>query len=39
VSPEGVTWHGFNEVFKKSFDIALLAERIRTLVEEKHDNL
>ena len=38
-SPEGLTQYGFNEAFKKPFDIALLAERIRTLVEEKRDNL
>src|SRR5271165_1036055 len=38
-SPEGLTQFGFNEAFKKPFDIALLAERIRTLVEEKRENL
>lgn len=38
-SPEGLTQYGFNEAFKKPFDIALLAERIRTLVEEKRENL
>jgi excisionase family DNA binding protein len=38
-SPEGLITSGFNEAFKKPFDVALLAERIRTLVEEKRENL
>ena len=38
-NPEGLTQYGFNEAFKKPFDIALLAERIHTLVEEKRDSL
>jgi excisionase family DNA binding protein len=38
-NPEGLTEYGYSEAFKKPFDIALLAERIRTLVEEKRDNL
>jgi excisionase family DNA binding protein len=38
-TPEGLLNFGFNEVFKKPFDVALLAERIKTLVEEKRDNL
>jgi two-component system response regulator RpaA len=38
-TPEGLLNYGFNEVFKKPFDVALLAERIKTLVEEKRDNL
>jgi two-component system, OmpR family, response regulator RpaA len=37
-NPESLTTHGFNEAFKKPFDIALLAERIRTIVEEKREN-
>jgi excisionase family DNA binding protein len=37
-NPEGLIGFGFNEVFKKPFDIALLAERINTLVEEKREN-
>jgi excisionase family DNA binding protein len=37
-APEGLVNHGFSEAFKKPFDIALLAERIRTLVEEKREN-
>ncbi len=37
--PEGLKNFGFSEAFKKPFDVALLCERIRTLVEEKRDNL
>jgi two-component system response regulator RpaA len=36
--PEGLTQYGYNEAFKKPFDIALLAERVHTLAEEKRDN-
>lgn len=35
--PEGLGQYGFNEVFKKPFDTALLAERVRTHVEAKRD--
>ena len=38
-SPEGLTQYGYSEAFKKPFDVALLAERIRTLVEEKRDHI
>jgi excisionase family DNA binding protein len=38
-SPESLISSGFNEAFKKPFDVALLAERIRTLVEEKRENM
>ncbi len=38
-SPEGLTNYGFNEAFKKPFDVALLGERIRTLVDEKRATL
>ena len=38
-SPESLTQYGYNEAFKKPFDVALLAERIRTLVEEKREHL
>jgi excisionase family DNA binding protein len=38
-SPEALTGYGFSEIFKKPFDVALLGERIRTLVEEKRENL
>ena len=37
--PEGLKNFGFSEAFKKPFDVALLAERIRTLVDEKRANL
>lgn len=35
--PDSMTQHGFNEVFKKPFDSALLAERLRTLVRIKKE--
>ena len=38
-NPEGLGEYGYNDAFKKPFDIALLAERIRTLVEQKRDSL
>jgi excisionase family DNA binding protein len=38
-APEQLTTYGFNELFKKPFDVALLAERIKTLVDEKRENL
>ncbi len=38
-NPEGLTQYGYSEAFKKPFDIALLGERINTLVEEKRDNM
>ena len=37
--PEKLVNSGFSEAFKKPFDVALLAERIRTLVEEKRENM
>ena len=37
-APDSLNQFGFSEAFKKPFDIALLAERIRTLVEEKREN-
>jgi DNA-binding response OmpR family regulator len=30
---------GFSDVFKKPFDVALLAERIRNSAEEKREDL
>jgi len=36
---EGLSAFGYNDAFKKPFDIALLGERIRTLVDEKRDNM
>jgi excisionase family DNA binding protein len=38
-SPEGLLNYGYNEVFKKPFDVALLGERIQTIVEEKRENM
>jgi two-component system response regulator RpaA len=38
-APEALVNYGFNESFKKPFDVALLGERIRTLVEEKRMNM
>ena len=38
-APETLVNYGFNESFKKPFDVALLGERIRTIVEEKRENL
>ena len=38
-SPEGLNEYGFSEAFKKPFDVTLLGERIRTIVEEKRDAL
>ncbi len=37
--PEGLLNYGFSETFKKPFDVALLVERIHSLVEEQRDNL
>jgi DNA-binding response OmpR family regulator len=37
-NPEGLSNYGFSEYFKKPFDVALLGERIRTLVEQKREN-
>src|SRR5262249_48360112 len=34
-APEQLLNFGFSETFKKPFDVALLGERIRTIVEEK----
>jgi two-component system response regulator RpaA len=36
-NPENLTEYGYSEAFKKPFDVALLAERIRSLAEEKRD--
>jgi two-component system, OmpR family, response regulator RpaA len=38
-NPEKLSEHGFSEAFKKPFDIALLAERVRTLADAKRDDL
>src|ERR1700734_1585567 len=34
-SPDALTQHGFNDAYKKPFDVALLTEKIRTAVDEK----
>ncbi len=38
-NPEGLSEYGYTEAFKKPFDVNLLAERIRTLVDEKRENM
>ena len=38
-APESLAQYGYSEWFKKPFDVALLGERIRTLVEEKRENM
>jgi excisionase family DNA binding protein len=38
-NPDALKNFGFNEIFKKPFDIALLAKRVRSLVDEKRANL
>ena len=37
-APETLVNYGFSEAFKKPFDVALLTERIQSLVEEKRAN-
>ena len=36
-APEKLTEYGFNEVFKKPFDVALLTERIRRLADARRE--
>jgi len=38
-NPEGLNEYGVSEAFKKPFDINLLAERIRTIAEEKRERM
>lgn len=38
-NPDALKNYGFNEIFKKPFDVALLAQRVRSLVEEKRAEL
>lgn len=38
-NPEGLSQYGYSDAYKKPFDIALLAERIRAIVEEKRNAL
>jgi len=37
--PETLKGYGFSEIFKKPFDNALLAERIRTLADARRDDM
>lgn len=37
--PDGLTHHGFSEVFKKPFDPQLLAERLRSMIRSRKDLL
>ena len=37
-APETLSNYGYSDIYKKPFDIALLAERIQTIVEEKREN-
>lgn len=37
-SPDSLGQYGFNDIYKKPFDIALLAEKLRNIVEEKREN-
>ena len=36
--PEKLKDYGFDDVFKKPFDVALLGERVRTVAESKREN-
>ena len=36
--PDKLKEYGFDDVFKKPFDVALLGERIRTLAEAKRES-
>jgi excisionase family DNA binding protein len=38
-NPDSLTANGFNEVFKKPFDPALLIERLRTMIRQRKDLL
>lgn len=37
-SPESLNQHGFNDVYKKPFDIALLGEKIRAIADAKRED-
>lgn len=37
-SPEQLNQHGFNDIFKKPFDVALLGEKIRSIAEAKRED-
>jgi DNA-binding response OmpR family regulator len=36
--PDSLKGYGFNDVFKKPFDVALLAEKIRAIAEAKRED-
>jgi excisionase family DNA binding protein len=38
-NPEALNQAGFSDIYKKPFDIALLGEKIHTLVEDRRDNM
>ena len=37
-APEQLSQHGFNDVFKKPFDVALLGEKIRSIADAKRED-
>ena len=37
-APEQLGQHGFNDVFKKPFDVALLGEKIKSIAEAKRED-
>jgi len=37
-APEQLAQHGFNDAFKKPFDVALLGEKIRAIADAKRDD-
>lgn len=37
-APEQLSQHGFNDVFKKPFDVALLGEKIKSIAEAKRED-
>jgi two-component system response regulator RpaA len=37
-APEQLSNHGFNDVFKKPFDVALLGEKIKSIAEAKRED-
>jgi excisionase family DNA binding protein len=39
MNPESLSDHGFNDAFKKPFDVTLLSEKIRTIVDAKRDRM
>ena len=37
-APEQLSQHGFNDIFKKPFDVALLGEKIRSIADAKRED-